>query len=300
MIKWIKWAAVVVLAMLFLATVTVQMGSAFAESTNCIVLSSGARVYSPVNVTYNTGNLALNLTFGYGLGIKCSLTYSLDGTYIGEVPLTALKPGEIHVVNPATGYMPLSELHEGTHYLTIKVTASVTTNSPNPPGPPFKPTTPGGPHYQANWQDTIIFTVDTHAPTPDLTAPAITMVTTENKTFQTSNVPLEFIVNEPISHATYNLNGTGEFNIQGNTTLEGLQLGHYTLLLYVWDVAGNRGTQLVHFNVTEPSPASDISTLTVTVAASTMAVCLLFAALVLTRKRKKQSNEYQTDDKPNS
>lgn len=271
-----------------MTTVTCQTVSAAVQSTNRLVLSSGATVYSPVNVTYNTRFLALNLTVGQGLGIKYSLTYSVDGTYVGDVPLTALKPNELHVVNPTAGYVLLPELSEGTHNLTLKVTASITTSSPNPPGPPFKPTTPGGPYYQADWQDTITFTIDTHAQPPDLTSPTITAVSTENQTFQTADVPLNFRVNEPISHATYSLNGTDEVTIYGNTTLESLQPGQYILLLNVWDTAGNLGTEISRFNVTEPAPepTADFPALTV-IAVSVSLFCLIVAIVVLKKKRKR-------------
>ncbi|MCW4016721.1 MAG: hypothetical protein NWF06_10160 [Candidatus Bathyarchaeota archaeon] len=96
-----------------------------AESEDSICLSSGTIVYSPLNRTYNSNCLILNLTFGIGLGVDCSLTYSIDEKYEGTIPLVPKNPTELHVVNKATGYVTLPELPEGSHSLTIYVLCGI-------------------------------------------------------------------------------------------------------------------------------------------------------------------------------
>jgi len=111
----------------------------------------------------------------------------------------------------------------------------------------------------------------------------------DNQTFSTTSVPLEFIVDEPISQATYNLNHTGEVTIQGNTSLNDLQPGRYFLELNVWDTSGNLETERIQFSVAEDaadaSTLNDFPTLTVIIVVSIVVVCLLVAALVLKRRQ---------------
>jgi hypothetical protein len=288
------WGCICALTLLILSansTVNAQ-----ADSTNYIRFSSGTVVYSPLNVTYNTGFLTLNLTFGYGLGIKCSLSYSIDGKYLGIVPLTQLKPDEIHVVNPTSGLVKLSQLSEGSHSLTINVTAGVTSHSPNPPGAPFKPTTPGGSYYEARWSDTINFTIDLDASQEDLMAPVISEVSVENNTYSSGDFPLNFIVSKKIRQAVYTINGQEKVIVAANTTISGLQAGPKFITIYVWDQAGNCGvSKTVYFNIADQTPEPESSEApsieTPSAAALSTIAVLTFALLLSAVALKKKCNK---------
>jgi parallel beta-helix repeat protein len=133
-----------------------------ADSTDSIRFSSGAVIFSPLNRTYNSRFLTLNLTFGIGLGVDCSLNYSIDEKYDGPIPLVAKNPTELHIINEATGLVTLPELSEGSHRLTINVLCGIYDyHGANPPGAPFKPTSPGSADYVASWAHTVYFTIDT-------------------------------------------------------------------------------------------------------------------------------------------
>jgi hypothetical protein len=92
---------------------------------------------------------------------------------------------------------------------------------------------------------TVNFTVDT-------TAPNISILSIQNKVYNSSEIPLVFAVNETASLITYILDGK-VFTIDGNSTLTGLQNGDHKLMVYATDEAGNAGaSETIDFNVEVP------------------------------------------------
>jgi len=90
---------------------------------------------------------------------------------------------------------------------------------------------------------------------PDSTAPEITVLSPENKTYYTANVTLNFTVNEPVSLMRYTLDGETAVEISGNTTLTGLSYGAHNLTVSAFDAAGNMGaSETVFFAIAEPEP----------------------------------------------
>jgi len=84
----------------------------------------------------------------------------------------------------------------------------------------------------------------------DTTPPNISVLTVENRTYDTSDVPLSFTVNEPVSQLTYNLDEQGNATIAGNTTLIGLSNGAHNLTIYATDPAGHIGySETVYFSI---------------------------------------------------
>lgn len=111
---------------------------------------SGTTVYSPINKTYYSNFLTLNLTFGAGLGVRYSLNYSLNGGYESPIPLVAEFPSELHFVNNLTGSVALPELSDGPHSITINVLCSLNK--------------PGSPDSTTNYTHTIYFSINTTIP----------------------------------------------------------------------------------------------------------------------------------------
>jgi hypothetical protein len=74
----------------------------------------------------------------------------------------------------------------------------------------------------------VNFTVDT-------TAPSILSLSVENKSYATSDVPLNVTVNEPVSQITYSLDGQANVTAAGNTTLTGLPDGNHYVKVYAKD-----------------------------------------------------------------
>jgi|GEM_PF-1658761 len=91
----------------------------------------------------------------------------------------------------------------------------------------------------------VNFTVDT-------TPPNVSILSLQNKIYNTSNIPLVFTVNETTSQITYIIDGKVS-SIDGNTTLTGLQDGNHQLIIYATDEAGNyKVSQTIDFNVQVP------------------------------------------------
>jgi hypothetical protein len=104
---------------------------------------------------------------------------------------------------------------------------------------------------------TVFFTVDT-------LAPVVVMLSPENETYPSPDVPLTFTVSNGVSWMGYSLDGQANVTVGGNMTLTGLADGLHSVVVYANDTVGNMGaSNLVAFtvNVTAPviviwSPAS--------------------------------------------
>lgn len=98
--------------------------------------------------------------------------------------------------------------------------------------------------------DMVYFTIDT-------TPPSISIVSPENKTYDTTDIPLTFAVDESVSWMGYSLDSQANVTITGNRTLTGLSEGTHSIVVYVTDTAGNTGaSETIHFSIetTQPEP----------------------------------------------
>jgi hypothetical protein len=160
-----------------------------ADSNDYISFSSGITLYSPINTTYNSRSLTLNLTL-YGAGSmgsidnRVSLTYSIDGIYNGSVNLVVSNPG-VHLITNGTAVLSLPELSEGSHCLTLYLYGY----NQRTYEPQF-----------LSYTNYVCFTIDL---TPrDLTPPSILVLSPENKTYNTADIPLNFTINEETTNIT--------------------------------------------------------------------------------------------------
>jgi hypothetical protein len=95
--------------------------------------------------------------------------------------------------------------------------------------------------------------------TMDNTPPSISIVSPENKTYDTTDIPLTFTIDESVLWMAYSLNAQANVTITGNTTLYGLSNDFYTLVVYARDMAGNIGSsEIVYFGLEtqQPDPQS--------------------------------------------
>ncbi len=128
-------------------------------------------------------------------------------------------------------------------------------------------------NYKVANSSAVNFTVDT-------TAPTISVLSPENKTYDSSDLPLDFSVNESVSKLTYVLDNKTNATITGNTTLTGLSYGEHNLTVYVWDIAGNIGAETINFYVQEPF----ITEPAIISAAGTSAIVAITGLLVFAKK----------------
>ncbi len=75
----------------------------------------------------------------------------------------------------------------------------------------------------------------------DTAPPKASILSVENKTYNTPNVSLNFTVNESFSKISYVLNSQENVTVAENTTLAGLSYRMHNVTVYAWDTAGNTG-----------------------------------------------------------
>jgi hypothetical protein len=119
----------------------------------------------------------------------------------------------------------------------------------------------------------------------DLIPPKIIILNPQNTTYTSSDVKLDFTVNEATSEILYCLDGKDNQTVLGNVTLTSLENGAHNITLYVSDSAGNAATaKTVSFNVdsADPFPITPV-----TVSIVTAAIILVGAGLLVYFKKYK-------------
>jgi hypothetical protein len=124
----------------------------------------------------------------------------------------------------------------------------------------------------------------------DTCPPVISLLSLENKTYYSTDLPLSFAVDEPVSWIGYSLNGQDNVTVTGNITLNDLPTGAYNVTVYATDLVGNTGaSETVIFTLSKPFP-------TVPVLAASAILSVVVAALLvyLTKLRKRRREAAQT------
>ena len=128
---------------------------------------------------------------------------------------------------------------------------------------------------------TVIFT-------KDVVPPRISVLSPQNKTYVTSDVELDFTVNEAFSQILYCLDGKENQTTHGNMTLNGLAKGAHNVTLYATDLAGNAAaskTLLFSINLPESFSVNPVVT------ASAVSIVAVAAGLLLYFKKRKAPGE---------
>jgi hypothetical protein len=130
-----------------------------------------------------------------------------------------------------------------------------------------------------------IFTAETEPP------PLISVLSLENKTYTTSEIPLTFTVNRVVSLIKYSLDGEENVTIIGNTTLTRLPNGQHNITVYATAETGNTETsETVYFTIAEPE-----SFPTLGIAAAGASATLISVGLMVYFK-KRQSTKQRLDN----
>jgi hypothetical protein len=129
---------------------------------------------------------------------------------------------------------------------------------------------------------TIVFYIDSSAPKiSDITPPKISVSSIQNKTYDITDIDLNFTVSEPVSQIAYSLDGQEKMTVAGNVTLTGLVHGHHNVTVYATDKLGNMvSSETIFFTIAEPFP-------TALVIASIIIIVVLFAVFLIVRKHKR-------------
>lgn len=257
--KEITLALAFVVALFFLASALTPPIKADIFDDYGTLLATGPYILFPVNTTYNSRIITLNISFSTKLfsPIHLSATYSLDGTPNINVPLVS-SPSMIWSKNRVIGSVTLPEL-SGTHTLSVYVEAHWGTGS-------------------SYWDsETVHFTVQT-------TTPKIKTLSPINQTYTETNVPLMFTLDKA-NWTGYSLDGEQNNTINDNFTLNGLPNGLHNLTVYANDTYGNMGTsKTINFTVAVAEPES-IPVVPVA-AVSIVAVAFVAAGLLVYHKCK--------------
>jgi len=125
----------------------------------------------------------------------------------------------------------------------------------------------------------------------DLVPPRVTVQSPQNATFNSSEVKLDFTVNEGVSQILYSLDNKGNQTITGNATLTGLLNGEHNVTLYVADLAGNAvSSKALFFNVNSPEPFPIVPVVAVAVVVIVLAMVL--SLFFFRRHRKAKSRNF--------
>jgi hypothetical protein len=82
------------------------------------------------------------------------------------------------------------------------------------------------------------------------------LLSPENKAYSTIDIPLEFVVGNPVSWIGYSLDDAVNLTVTGNTTLLGLSEGMHSIIVYANDTAGKmEASSKTFFTVDTQSPA---------------------------------------------
>jgi hypothetical protein len=188
-------------------------------------------VASPLNQTYTSRILNLNVTAYWNFASIDSMSYSIDG--LGSDSLS-LKRSETEPFSPmhgaVIGLVALPELAEGPHNITVYIEETF-----------------NFPERYITEQVTACFTVD-RIPLK------ISVLSVENGTYNQPSLPLNFTINESTSWIGYSIDNEGNMTLTGNTTLTA-EAGLHILVLYANDTSGNMGkSDTILFAVDSPTP----------------------------------------------
>jgi hypothetical protein len=162
------------------------------SSLEPISFSSGLTIYSPVNTIYNSYSVLCNATLRVPYGYQSSLVYSIDGKEqdSSNFQLMFGSSGKYRLV----GLFMLPPLHNGPHQLTFNIRIQLFNYSGPPPSSDYKAgvTSYGVKYYEADYENTILFTIYSNEPFPTPTpslAPTPTPTATPTPTPEPTATP---------------------------------------------------------------------------------------------------------------
>jgi hypothetical protein len=245
--------------------------------------NANVTIQSPENKTYNENNVTLAFTiesdvppmeyfkgslFDLFLRHGCALDYDtsklvnliVNTNLLDEFP-DSPSVALSNLGNRYVGNATLIDLSQGPHNITLWVRAD---------------------QFMLSYSGYVWAIFSTVSFNIDAIPPYITILSPENKAYNTSDVPLDFTVNKTASQITYSLDGNENVTAIGNMTLTQLSNGAHTVTVYATDEAGNVGaSKTINFSVEMPFPVASVA------AASVTAVVVVVAVLLVYFKKRK-------------
>ena len=141
----------------------------------------------------------------------------------------------------------------------------------------------GEDYYIFNWYIFHVTGIASTQFTVKTTPPKISLLPFEDKAYLTSEVTLNFIMDESTSQLLYALDGKDNVTINGNTTLTGLPNGYHNITIYAKDESGNVGaSETLFFSIEIPDSLPIVCT-----AASIGAVAIAGPIMLIHIKKRK-------------
>jgi hypothetical protein len=257
------------IAVLLLAGLNIASGSViFKHDGTERIAAYSPYISSPSNLTYDSGWQMLYVNFkGLILGnVWFSMNYSLDGKENETVPLKKHYFGSIIQGHPEDNYwdasVELPILSNGSHYLTVFLEVIWDTD-----------------YFSANRKvdnQTVYFTV---------VSPIQLLM--KNQTYNSTEIPLNFYMNDKVSQITYNLDNQANVTISGNTTLTSLTEGSHSISLYASDADGHWvNFDTATFTIIKPASDANSSVTPLLLTALIVIVAVAIVSLVYFKKRK--------------
>jgi N-acetylneuraminic acid mutarotase len=164
-------------------------------------------------------------------------------------------------------HQTLTELSEGTHKITAYACDLSGNNATS---------------------ETIYFSVDS-------TLPNLSILSPENKTYNTNTVPLVFTEDGSASSLKYCLDGQENVSITGETHLTKLSDGMHSIVVYANDTAGNTGaSELLYFSVNQQSELFMVFTAIIIILLGVGTVVLIY----FTKNRKTTTKTVMPEEVP--
>jgi hypothetical protein len=221
-------------------------------------------IFSPVDMTYNVNHVFLNFTVSkpaswYNVtgvlgayaykGVIYEVSCDLDGIPNRQWSVS----DRLNSTFPLQFSVNLTGLSDGTHSIVISA-SGISYYYPDiyPASDSEGKSISGQGEYGANvigYSDTVHFIVEA-------ASPKISILSPENKSYNTPDIQLNFGVNEPVSRIAYSLNEQSSVTVAGNTTLTGLPDGMYSIVAYATDKAGKtNSSDVVYFGIDTTAPS---------------------------------------------
>jgi hypothetical protein len=228
---------------------------------------------NPQNTTYNVNTLTLKFSAEFlSFSSSFNFSYALDAQEQKPIEnITIISESGIPI-NPGfysktlNGSCILSNLSEGWHNITV---------------------------YQTGYKEKIFafanakFMIDTNPPN-------VSILSLENRTYATSNVPLNFTVSEQTAWVSYSLDEQANITITGNTTLTGLPEGPHCLVIYAEDTAGNTGvSETIIFSLQKKTEAFPATWNVLAIATITGAALMIYFVKFKKAKEKTKQHLFQ-------
>jgi hypothetical protein len=192
--------------------------------------------------TFNMNTISLNFTMSYRSNYYAMSTLYINGISIPGIfyqgdwqqNATYIDLKNIRVLpNPLENCIILTDVPDGNRNISVWATEIGY----------YHPDYFNYYSFHLSGSSSVSFVVDT-------VSPSISAANMKNKVYNSTDVPLNFTMNEKTAKIVYSIDGQGNNTYTENMTVAGLSEGQHHLTVYAWDIAGNVGaSETIHFTV---------------------------------------------------